>query len=104
MLVNEPALRPLVDRVAELERRLAALEGKAPVAASGSAGAMALAPRRPSLLEKLDENTWAVIAAVVAVAVPGGRVHAVVPVGAHQGGVWWGLEGRRDIFYSHRVR
>lgn len=104
MLVNDPALHPLVDRIAQLERRLAALEGKPPAAVAGSSGAATPAPRRTSLLAQLDESTWAVIAAVVAVAVPGGRVHAVVPVGAHEGGVWWGLEGRRDIFYSHRVR
>lgn len=93
--VNDSVLHQLTERIAALEARLAALEQ--PV----SSGRVRItAPAR----RELDELTWAMIAAVVAMVYPSGRIHAinaVMPVGMEP---VWGIEGRRDIFYSHRVR
>ncbi|WP_148218022.1 hypothetical protein [Opitutus terrae] len=100
-LVNDPILQQFAERIAVLEARLAALEqpastGRIRIAAPSSAPV-------PARME-LDELTWVMIAAAVAAAYPKGRIHAISAVVPVETEPVWGIEGRRDIFHSHRVR
>ena len=93
-------------RLADLHRRIDGLATSSPAATSAAA---ASAPQIPSAAASagntsLSPEVLAVIAAAVHVAVGGRhRMVDVVRVGDHDT-TPWSVEGRREVFRSHRVR
>jgi hypothetical protein len=98
-LVN--SLAALRARVDELEQRktLPAVSTAAPQ--SPPASSSALVPASPAA-EAIPTDTLAVIAAAIHVTLQGqARIIAITPQGEDRA---WPLEGRRQIFHSHKVR
>lgn len=94
MKTNRLTLLSLAKRIAELEARLVALEQRpaAPVAASHGGQAA-------------EDIPWAVITAAVAAVVSHEFLIRSVCIVLPEPRInWWGLEGRTDIFQSHRIR
>ncbi len=94
------SLSALRARVEALESKPASAASPAPVASRAAATSQSAGTDAPS------PEILAVIAAAVHVALNGrGRVIGVTPVAAMPGHeAMWSLEGRRQIFHSHKVR
>ncbi len=92
--------------VSTLRARVEALEARPAVAPAPAAPVARAAVPQTAASDAPPPEILAVIAAAVHVALEGrGRVIGVRPVSAVPGAeVMWSLEGRRQIFHSHKVR
>lgn len=92
-----PALDEMAVCLKAFEARLARLE-------AGTNGTSASARTMPAKVIE-PEIPWTVLAAVVAVVMPEPcRIRSVKVVDFSTGVNWWGLEGRRLLAHSHRIR
>lgn len=94
-------LLELEARIVALERRLAILEHGQTIVEQPKR-AESKAPEWRTEAGPIDATTWAVIAAAVAATLTGS--HRIRSVRAVVRPPSWGVEGRREHFYSHRVR